>query len=132
MKTPTRAGALLAAGTAALTMAACSASPVTVHGNLDVDDFSNSGSGCLFGSDSGYSDISQGAQVTVTAPDGTVLGAGQLGAPVSKVGSTVCLFRFTVSDVKGGEPRYGVTISHRGTVWFTPKQISTAGLQLGS
>jgi hypothetical protein len=117
---------------AAVLIAGCGGSaPLTVHGTLQVSDFSDSGTGCDLGS-TGYSDITPGAQVVITSPQGTVLGSGALGDPVSEVGSVICTFPFTVTGVQGGEARYGVTVSHRGTVWFSPQRIQHAGLQLGS
>ena len=133
MSPTSRPAAVLAAVAlaAGLTLSACSSSPITIHGTLTVSSFDNSGSNCLFGEDSGYSDIAPGTQVTVTAPDGTVLGSGSLGSPRVRVQGTLCQFPFTVRDVKGGEARYGVAVSHRGTVWFSPKEVPTAGLELG-
>jgi hypothetical protein len=116
---------------AALTLAACGSSPVTIHGLFTVSSFSNDGSNCVFGEDSGYSDITPGTQVTVTAPDGTVLGSGSLGSPVVKNNGDLCGFRFTVRGVKGGEARYGISVSKRGTVWFSPSQVPHATLGLG-
>jgi len=135
MITTLRAAAMPAAAAAAAIalLAACGgSSPLTIHGTLEVSDFSNSGSGCLFRSDSGYSDIAPGTQDTVSAPDGTVIGSGALGQPKSHVQGVVCTFPFTITDVQGGEPRYGIAVSHRGTVWFTPDKVEHAGLSLGN
>jgi hypothetical protein len=102
-----------------------------VHGGLIVTDFSNQGLGCQL-SGTGYSDIAPGTQVVITAPDGTVLGSGALRNPVSKVQGSICLFPFTVSGIQGGEARYGVSVSDRGTVWFSPQKVAGATLELGS
>ena len=134
MITRFRAAALAAVAAAALpVLAGCGgSSALTIHGTLEVSDFSNDGSSCLFGSDSGYSDLAQGTQVTVSAPDGTVLGSGALGDPQSGGNGVVCDFPFTIKNVQGGEPRYGIAVSHRGTVWFSPKEVTHAGLSIGN
>jgi len=40
-------------------------------------------------------------------------------------------YTFTVT-VPAGESRYGIEVSHRGTIWFTPQQMQKGpGLSLG-
>lgn len=84
-----------------------------------------------------YSDVAQGAQVVVTNSSGTVVGTGQLGngkqQAIPGYGSfgASCNYPFTVK-VPGGLTRYGITISHRGTIWFSAKQMQDGpGLTLG-
>lgn len=129
--------ALVIVGAACLTLvaacggpaAAAAPRPITVRGTLVVSDPDDGVSGCDY-SDTGYSDIDEGAQVTVTSPSGTVIGNGALEAGVPEQG-TDCEFPFTVAGVKRGLPRYGVTVSHRGTIWFSPSEIASASLTLG-
>jgi hypothetical protein len=77
---------------------------------------------------SDYPDIEQGVQVVVTNSSGTVIGTGQLGDgkdqnnPFLGNISTACDYSFTV-QVPSGMDRYGITISHRGTIWFSAKQM---------
>ena len=111
-------------------------STVTVHGTLEVDDFQGD---CL--TDPGFSDIAAGTQVVATNSDGSVIGTSSLGFSASQSaeqsslqpGLSVCIYPFTVSGIKGGQSRYGITVSHRGTVWFSPSQIAKpVGLNLSS
>lgn len=132
MITPFRA-AIMAAAAAALTiLAGCGgSSPLTIHGTMQVTDFAIDGKNCLL-SGTGYDDIAPGTQVTVTAPDGTVLGSGALGDPKAASGGIICQFPFTISSVQGGEDRYGVAVGRRGTVWFSPAKVTHAALELGN
>lgn len=77
----------------------------------------------------GYSDISQGATVSVGGDKGQALAVGALSAGVeSNVDDSAgtplgdCVFSFDVL-VPGGQSAYTVTISHRGTQTFTPVQV---------
>jgi hypothetical protein len=89
-----------------------------VHGRLII------GGGC---SGFGYSDIGDGTEVTLTDDAGKVLSVGQL----SSAGG--CLWNFTLPDVPVGGKFYGITISHRGTVHFTEKELRAGvTLSLGS
>jgi hypothetical protein len=92
------------------------------------------GSACA-GSVGGADDISSGVQVTVTDEKGTVIGAsalegGKFTHPTKdKLG---CVFGFTVANVPLGRTFYGVAVSHRGIVQFTPDSAKTPELTLGS
>ncbi len=112
------------------------ASAVTIRGTLEVDDFQGN---CL--TDAGFSDLTAGTQVVVTNASGSVVGTSALTYSTSRSaaqsslqpGLSVCIYPFSVTGVKGGQSRYGVTISYRGTVWFTPKQITKpVGLNISS
>jgi hypothetical protein len=78
----------------------------------------------------GYDDIAPGAQVTVTAPDGTVLAVGHLGAggtvggDGSRIGGS-CVFPFEVAGVPAGRGLYGIEVSHRGVVVYQESDLST-------
>ena len=109
---------------------------MTIRGALEVDDFQGN---CL--TDPGFSDITSGAQVVVTNSGGSVIGTSSLGFSASQSaeqsslqpGLSVCIYPFAVSGVKGGQSRYGITVSHRGTVWFSPSQIAKpVGMDLSS
>jgi len=111
------------------------AGSITAHGSMEVDDFTGS---CL--TDPGFSDITQGTQVVVTNSGGQVVGTSALNYDAQdsaaqsglQPGLSVCIYTFTVS-VPGGLSRYGITVSHRGTVWFTVAQMSKGpGLSISS
>jgi len=83
--------------------------------------------GCGYAGDGGYSDIRQGAAVTVKDAAGKTLALSQLGAGVPD--GSACRFDFTVSDVPAGEKFYGVEVSRRGVVQYTEDQMR-AGVTL--
>lgn len=73
----------------------------------------------------GFTDISQGAAVTIGGPDGKTIAVIALsaGTVAGDAGSTAqCRFDFDTS-VPPGLSEYTVTISHRGTQVFTPEQV---------
>jgi hypothetical protein len=131
-------------------VAACgsSAPPITAHGTLTV--YNDAFSGLSMAE--AYPDISDGSQVTVTDPSGTVIGSGTLSydkvktlefvlegsakypALASTLSQDVAIYDFTVSGLPGGEARYGIKVGqNRGTIWFTPAQMKAGpGLTLGS
>jgi len=126
---------LLAAVGVTVSILAGGSSSITSHGTMEVDDFTGD---CLL--DSGFSDITDGTQVTVTNADGTVIGTSVLSYnsggsdPQGTIqpGLSTCVYRFTVS-VPGGLSRYGISVSHRGTIWFNPTQMAKGpGLSLSS
>lgn len=98
----------------------------TVKSSTEVDDFQGN---CL--TDPGFSNISSGTQAVVKKSSGSVIGTGTLALNSSQsaeqsalqTGLSVCIYNFKVT-VPDGLPRYGVTVSHRGTVWFSSKQMS--------
>jgi hypothetical protein len=84
---------------------------------------------------SDYSDVVQGTQVVVTNSAGAVIAASQLGAGaqnnlpgLGNFGAT-CNYSFTV-QVPGGLARYGITISRRGTIWFSAKQMQEGPVEI--
>ena len=110
--------------------------PIAVHGTFEV-------AGDALQSSENYPDISDGTQVVVVNGSGQVIGVGHLTcdakatATFNKVlGSDSLLagetfYSFTVS-VPSGQPRYGIRVSHRGTVWFTSRQMQKGpGLSVG-
>ena len=90
------------------------------------------GGACV--TDDGYSDISDGAQVTVEDSTGKAIALGTLQAGhVSELfgpGTAVegmayrCVFGFTVNDVPAEEKIYSVEVSHRGKVNFTREKLN--------
>jgi hypothetical protein len=90
-----------------------------------------------------FPDITSGAQVTVTDPSGKVIGSGALSADpketviktaeeravleastgVSNIVANDQVYDFTVTSLPAGQPRYGISIGHRGTVWYSEKQM---------
>ena len=144
-------GAVVVAAAALSTLAviACGSSPppVAAHGELTVY---NNPFGGLSMSDA-YPDVTDGSQVTVTDSSGKVIGTGtlsyskadtfsflvqaevkypQIGASLS---SDIALYRFTVTGLPGGLPRYGFTVGKgRGTIWVNAKNVKDPGLTLGS
>ena len=54
----------------------------------------------------------------------------QIGQSLS---SDIALYRFTVTDLPSGLPRYGFTVGKgRGTIWVNAKDVKDPGLSLGS
>lgn len=125
-----------------------SPSPIDLHGTLTIPflgtdllspnakDTESNGAGEIHIGDTcatlgGYTDISEGAAVTVGGDKGQTLTVGALreGTVTGQAGQAAsCEFGFDV-QVPGGLPLYTVTISHRGTQTFTPDQVA-AGIQL--
>jgi len=90
----------------------------------------SSGNDCQGASDSGYDDIRLGAQVTVTDQSGKTIAVSELEQGMY-TGSDMCVFPFKVK-VPSGKKFYGVTVSHRGMIQFTEKQMKDGpGLTLG-
>jgi hypothetical protein len=77
----------------------------------------------------GYSDISEGASVTVTDATGKVVATGSLG--VGRKDVLGCVFPFSVTGVPKSK-FYGVEVSHRGIVTFRQLDAGTAEVSLGS
>lgn len=92
----------------------------TVTGDLTLSDGGTKDGAVCSGSEM-YSDIVPGMQIVVSDPAGTVVAIGALGEGVSK--GSDCVFPFTIAHVPKMEKFYGVTISQRGTLTYTPKQM---------
>jgi hypothetical protein len=140
---------IASAAISALAVTACGSSPppVAAHGELTVY---NNPFGGLSMSEA-YPDVTDGSQVTVTDPAGKVIGTGtlsyskadtfsflvqaevkypQIGFSLSE---DIVLYRFTVTGLPGGLPRYGFTVGKgRGTIWVNAKNVKDPGLSLGS
>ena len=74
----------------------------------------------------GYSDIQEGAAVTVYGGAGQILGVGSLGAgmPIEKVG---CIYSTTI-EVSGGEKFYSMEVTHRGELRASADEIEDGKL----
>ena len=73
-------------------------------------------------------DVTAGAVVSVTGPDGAALAAGQLGPGVPVVDgdrATACLFRFRVAGVPAGLVVYGLRVASRDPVQVVEEQLAT-------
>lgn len=88
----------------------------TINGTLDLPISACSSSG------GGYSDIGVGTPATVTNEKNEVLGQGSLEASTT----SYCTFTYQVTDLQDAV-RYGVTVSHRGTLWNTKQELEATG-----
>lgn len=114
----------MALAVTALLLAGCGGgSQITAHGTEDVT--VSPGSGMTV--QDAFPDVTNGSQVTVVDPSGKVIGTGTLSYAKGDTGAAIqwaMAYDFTVT-VPGGETRYGIQIGHdRGTVWFTPAQMT--------
>lgn len=108
-----------------LVVGAGSPPPITAHGQLQI-----TGDDALSASQD-FPDITDGAQVVVVDPSGTVIGTGTLSYDQAAsndsavgVGQTLDWFTYDFAvTVPGGQPRYGVRITTHGTVWYTQAQF---------
>lgn len=92
-----------------------------------------------YGGDGGYSDIKPGASVVVTNETGTTIGVGVLDSATATIHgkgrnarAESCDFTFSVENVPVSAKFYGIEVSHRGVVQFTPSQIGEIHLTLGN
>jgi hypothetical protein len=89
-----------------------------ITGTFTLMDTSSSPSVAVVGSDCwgtvGYSDIEEGATVTLRDEHGTVLASGALS--LGHGDATGCSFTFTLDDVPDSATFYAVTVSHRGEI----------------
>lgn len=106
----------------------------TITGTMSLKDSAfgglTSGTACT-GSDagSGYGDINQGAQVTVSNNSGSILALSSLDAG-SADGSGNCVFNFTVQSVPYSS-FYQIEVTHRGNVDYSYQQLSSQGFSMG-
>lgn len=74
---------------------------------------------------SGYDEIHEGTQVTVSDSAGKVIGSGTLGpgsVPDPTVDNPVCTFTFDIGKVPDS-PFYKLEVAHRGQVTFTRQEV---------
>jgi hypothetical protein len=105
---------------------------ITLTGSMTLfdTDLQSYGGGCS--GRGGYSDIAEGASVTIYDDAGKIVGAGHLGHS-SMSSSGGCTFDFSV-DVPDGKPFYQVEVTHRGKVTYPAADVKagTVELSLGS
>lgn len=80
----------------------------------------------------GYDDLREGAQVTVTDPDGRTIALGSVtGSSLQDTDAGLqCVLSFEVEDVPRGAGFYGVEVAHRGVVRRGEADVFTRAFQL--
>jgi len=135
--------ALLVVGIAAAAWAVvgrATESSHTVKGEMTLNDFKSFrydkiGDSCS--GDGGYSDIDEGATVSVKNQSGTLIGSGRLGPGTVQGGSTLkwCVFPFEVGGVKDAQ-FFQVEVSRRGGLSYSKADMEkndwTVHASLGS
>lgn len=76
----------------------------------------------------GYSDIGEGAQVTIYDDAGKIVGTGHL-EHSAVVESSSCTFDFSV-EVPDSKPFYQVEVSHRGKITYSAADVKAGKVQL--
>lgn len=105
----------------------------TATGTLTLSSADGSGisGGTSCSGTAGYDDIREGTQVVIRDETGTTVGVGQLEAARS-LGTTTCVFSFTVNGVEAGADFYEVEVSRRGGITFSQEELEQGvGLTLG-
>ncbi len=99
---------------------------VVLHGEHRMDIVGVPGPGAPCEGAGLYRDIVAEARVTMTAPDGAVLGTGRLGGGRMARSSEdlVCTLPFVVHGVSTGYGSYGVEVADRGVVTFRQDRIA--------
>jgi hypothetical protein len=110
-------------------VASATGSTLVVKGTFTLhdDDLYVGSDGCS--GQGGYSDISAGADVTITDGAGAIVALGHLSESES-AGSEECTFPFSVPDVPSGKGFYGVEVSHRGSLKYAEADLASP-LSLG-
>jgi hypothetical protein len=106
---------------------------IVVHGDLrlfaDPDSLDTPAGGVGCQGRGGYADLHEGTPVTVTGPDGAILGVGRLGRG-ERLGSTQCRFSFAV-EIPAGKTIYAFSTSdQRGGLKLTEDEILSRGVHL--
>lgn len=128
---------LLAAGLLVL-VAGCGSKPLEVKGMLTLSGgdqdihwlMLDSGDGEPCAGDSGYSDVTKGANVVIRNAKGDRVGLGEL--TEGKGAGESCVFRFTVHDVDDSGKLFSVEVGHRGEATFKRSEAESVALTLGS
>lgn len=136
---------------AAMVLTACGGDPTgsppttapvpTLTGTLLLRQEVNEFSGAPCGGTGGYSDVREGAQVTVTDGESAIVGVGRLGPGVTqenrRTSATVysyCTFAFSVPSIPD-RPFYKIEVAHRGALSYAHDDLAaknwTVGLTLG-
>lgn len=106
---------------------------LTLMGN---DNYVTAGTNSGIGANScsgtrGYSDLAEGAGVTIYGADGKIVGVGSVDYSEDMDG--FCILMWTADDVKGGEGPYQYEVSHRGKLTITEDdaRAGRAGASIG-
>jgi hypothetical protein len=113
-----------------IVLAACSSSSShTLNGTLTLQDTSSVTVGegkyegvCIAAVDSGYTDIDDGAQVTVTNSKGKIIGASSLHAK-GPTSDGECVWKFAVDGIPDSD-FYKVEVAHRGGLTFSKDEMT--------
>jgi hypothetical protein len=73
---------------------------------------------------SGYDDIDEGTQVTISDGRDKTIGVGSLG--IGRSDSSSCMFEFFVPDVPDAD-FYEVEIAHRGKLSYSKEELASKG-----
>lgn len=101
---------------------------ITLTGSMTLfdTDLQSYGEGCS--GTGGYSDIAEGASVTIYDDSGKIVGTGRLNHS-STVGTGGCQFDFAV-DVPSDKPFYQVEVTHRGKVTYSAADVKAGNIEL--
>lgn len=80
----------------------------------------------------GYSDLAEGANVTVADASGDKVALGQLQAGTVPRVTMSCRFAFEVTGVPAGSAVYSIEVTHRGSVDFARADAGSVELTVGS
>jgi len=126
-------GVAVVAVAAAAAMASGSAESHTVTGSIELHSSSSSylseGESCS--GVGGYSDMNEGAQVTLRNGKDESLAIGQLGSGVYDSTSRACVFKYTLTNVPK-EDFYRVQVSHRGELEYSYDDMQANGWDIQS
>ncbi len=116
------------AGTGGSTNSGSSSATFTMLGMFKLYGTTSSASGTCEGS-GGYSDIADGASVTVYDAAGKVAAVGAITKP-SSLGVLGCTFSIVVPEVPSGEKFYQVEVTHRGKITVTADEAKAGMVSL--
>lgn len=128
-------------GEPAATETEASPEPLTVSGQLALDATGNDvvamngrkGAEC-WGED-GMADLKGGAQVVIRDSSGKTIGTGSIDAGAMSTRlydpAALCVFTFTVPDVKTDDDFLSAEVAHRGQIQFKRQEAAAVSLTLG-
>jgi hypothetical protein len=76
----------------------------------------------------GYSDLREGASVTVYGKSGERLGLGSLDSSYGEEG--FCIFSYSIPDIPAGEGFYSVEVTHRGELSGAESEVEDGHLRI--
>ena len=105
----------------------------TVTVDFTLYDKATAATGCV--GTLGYEDISEGAVVTTTNQNGTIIGSASLGKGVAS-NSEQCDWVIKIHDVPTTATQYSTNVARRGAVTVSKQELETTywetGIQLGT